>query len=45
MLEVFKRVDRQWLQSQVFDGNRAERVRAEPFDAVELDLQRWWLAE
>jgi hypothetical protein len=30
-----------WFVAATFTGN--ERVRAEPFDAVELDIGRWWL--
>ena len=40
-LEVFRLQDRQWLQVAEYDGD--VRVRAEPFDAIELDLTHWWL--
>ena len=40
-LEVFRRTaDGAWLQVATHEG--AERVRAEPFDAVELDLALLW---
>ena len=39
-LEVFRRTDGHWLLVATHAGN--ERIRAEPFDAVELDLQGWW---
>lgn len=42
-LEVL-RLDRgQWIVAANFGD--AARVRAEPFDAVELDLALWWLTE
>ena len=39
-LEVFKSTARQWGPAEVHRGD--VRVRAEPFDAIELDLARWW---
>ncbi len=42
-LEVYQRLERNYLLYQTFDGDSGERVRAEPFDAIELDLGRWWL--
>jgi Uma2 family endonuclease len=42
-LEVFGLLDGRWVLEIVHEGN--ERVRIEPFDAVELDLERWWLPE
>jgi Uma2 family endonuclease len=44
-LEVFQRVERRYLQSESFDGSTTERVRAQPFEAIELDLSGWWLPE
>ena len=41
-LEVFRRADIGWLLVGVFDG--AAPVRAEPFDAVPLDLAGLWTA-
>jgi Uma2 family endonuclease len=42
MLEAYRRAeDRHWLQLEVFAGET--KVRAEPFDAVELDMTEWWL--
>jgi Uma2 family endonuclease len=39
-LEVFRREGAAWLLIATFEGDR--RVRAEPFDAIELDLSRLW---
>jgi Uma2 family endonuclease len=39
-LEVFRSHERQWLTTAVHQGD--VRVRAEPFDAIELDLAVWW---
>jgi Uma2 family endonuclease len=44
-LETFRRVERTWLQHQRFDDGGPELIRAEPFDAVELESDRWWLPE
>lgn len=41
-LEVFRREADRWLLSSTHAGE--EKVRAEPFDAVELDLGALWLA-
>lgn len=41
LLEVFRLVDGHWLVVDSFAGEM--KVRAEPFDAVELELARWWL--
>ncbi|HZI15811.1 MAG TPA: Uma2 family endonuclease [Myxococcus sp.] len=40
-LEVFQRQEQQWVQRGTYSGE--ERVRAEPFEAVELDLGAIWL--
>ena len=40
-LEVFRRSGDLWTLVATFVGN--EPIRAEPFDAVELDPARWWL--
>jgi Uma2 family endonuclease len=40
-LEVYRLQADQWLVASTHAGS--ERVRAEPFDAVELDIARWWL--
>jgi hypothetical protein len=42
-LEVFERKGEQWAVALTAGGD--ERVRAIPFDAVELDLARWWLED
>jgi Uma2 family endonuclease len=39
-LEVFRRQSEGWLRVATFSGDT--RVRAEPFDAVELDLSQLW---
>ncbi|MBI5480486.1 MAG: Uma2 family endonuclease [Deltaproteobacteria bacterium] len=41
VLEVLRLEGGRWLLLGAHAGG--ERVRAEPFDAVELDLGRWWL--
>jgi len=43
LLEVYRRMDGSWLRAQAFAGPAV--VRAEPFDAAELDLAEWWLPE
>jgi Uma2 family endonuclease len=40
-LEVYRLQDDHWVVASTHAGS--ERVRAEPFDAVELDIARWWL--
>jgi Uma2 family endonuclease len=42
-LEVFALLDGRWVLEGVHQG--AVRVRLAPFDAVELDLSRWWLPD
>ena len=42
-LEVLELRDGYWSFVQAFAGN--ETVRAKPFDAVELEMERWWLPE
>jgi Uma2 family endonuclease len=44
-LEVFQRADRRYLQAESYDGSVVDRVRAQPFEAVELDLSLWWMPE
>jgi Uma2 family endonuclease len=39
-LEVFRLVGEHYLMASTHAGD--ERVRAEPFDAVELDMTNWW---
>ena len=39
-LEVCRLVDGKWLQLGVYGGD--EKVSAEPFELVELDLAEWW---
>jgi len=40
-LEVYRLQNGQWIVAGTHGGS--ERVRAEPFDAIELELPRWWL--
>jgi Uma2 family endonuclease len=40
-LEVYRREDARWVVASAHGG--VDVVRAEPFDAVELRLSRWWL--
>lgn len=40
-LEVYRLQNGQWVVANTHSGS--ERVRAEPFEAIELDLVRWWL--
>ncbi len=42
-LEVFELHEAHWMLVQAFAGN--ETVRAKPFDAVELEMARWWFEE
>ncbi len=39
-LEAYRRVERSWLLVGTFGGDAV--VRAEPFDAVEIELAGWW---
>ena len=39
-LEVCRLVEGKWLQLGVFGGD--EKVRAEPFEEVEIDMAEWW---
>jgi len=43
LLEVYRLHEGRWLLLGAFDGT--EPVRAEPFEAVELELAGWWLPE
>ena len=40
-LEVYRLENGHWVVASTHGGS--ERVRAEPFEAVELELARWWL--
>ena len=42
-LEIYRRASEQWLRVAAYAD--AERVRAEPFEAVELDLAALWMPE
>ena len=39
-LEVYRLEDGRWVVASTHAGSMA--ARAEPFDAVELDMSRWW---
>jgi len=40
-LEIYRLEDNRWVVAGTHAAS--EHVRAEPFDAVELDIGRWWL--
>ncbi len=40
-IEVYRLERGQWVVAAVHGGD--EPVRIEPFDAIELDVRRWWL--
>jgi Uma2 family endonuclease len=42
-LEVYRLEGKSWVLEESFDG--AGHVRVAPFDAVEIDLSRWWLED
>lgn len=42
VVEVFRLDGSQWVRIQAIDGE-AEAAQLQPFDAVELDLTRWWI--
>lgn len=42
-LEVYRLEGQRWVVVSTHGGE--ESVRAEPFEAIELDLSRWWLEE
>jgi len=42
-LETYRLESGRWVVVSVHGGN--QRVRAEPFDAIEIGLERWWLPE
>ncbi len=42
-LEVYRLEGQHWIVASSHVG--AESVRAEPFEAIELDMSRWWLEE
>ena len=43
LLEVFRLDDGQWVRVGAYEKNTT--IRAEPFDAVELDMSPWWVIE
>ena len=42
-VEVFRLTDGMWVYPRAWAGNEA--MRAEPFDAVDIDLSSWWMPE
>jgi Uma2 family endonuclease len=42
-LEVYRLEGQRWMVAS--SHVRADSVRAEPFEALELDMSRWWLEE
>ena len=42
-LEVYRRGGERWVVAATHGG--AESVRTEPFEALEIDIARWWLDE
>lgn len=42
-LEIYRLTNDRWMLLEVRSGD--EVVRAEPFDAIEIALERWWLPE
>lgn len=42
-LEVYRLEGKRWVLKQSFDA--AGHVRVAPFDAVEIELSRWWLED
>ena len=42
-LEVYRREGEHWVVASSHVG--AESIRAEPFEAIALDMNRWWLEE
>ena len=42
-LEVYRLEEQRWVVLRTHGGN--ETVRAEPFEAIEMDLGRWWLEQ
>ncbi|MBI4512372.1 MAG: Uma2 family endonuclease [Deltaproteobacteria bacterium] len=45
LLEVFRLEDSRWFQVEAYGEDTPEKVRVEPFDAIELELSRWWVPE
>lgn len=42
-LEIYRLEGQRWVVVSTHGG--AEGLRAEPFDAIEIDMSRWWLEE
>ena len=40
LLEVYRLEDGRWVVASTHAGT--EQIRAEPFEAVPLDMRRWW---
>ena len=43
LLEVYRLTEGNWILAKTSVGDDA--VRAEPFDAIEMEMSRWWLPE
>ena len=43
LLEVYHLTEGNWVLVKTVVGDDA--VRAEPFDAIEMEMSRWWLPE
>jgi Uma2 family endonuclease len=39
-LEIYRLIDDHWMVAATYGGS--DPVRAEPFDAIEIDVARWW---
>lgn len=44
-LENYRLIDGRWTVVETIDGIETPRARVSPFDALELDLARWWPEE
>ena len=40
-VEVYRLEDGRWIVASTHGGD--DRIRAEPFEAIELEIARWWL--
>jgi Uma2 family endonuclease len=43
LVEVYRLEGTQWMRVSAHGGD--DRARMQPFEAVEVDLERWWLPE
>lgn len=42
-LEVFRLEGGRWILASLFGEDAPERIRAEPFESIELECWRWWV--